>query len=39
VRKLPEPVKKIIGDLSQTERILPGLDSHKTQTGGDAYEK
>ncbi len=26
VRKLPEPVKKIIGDLSQTERVLVGLD-------------
>ena len=38
VRKLPEPVKKIIGDLSQTERILLGLDLHMPQTGGDAYE-
>lgn len=26
VRKLPEPVKKIIGDLSNTERTLVGLD-------------
>jgi circadian clock protein KaiB len=26
VRKLPEPVRKIIGDLSNTERILVGLD-------------
>jgi circadian clock protein KaiB len=26
VRKLPEPVKKIIGDLSDTERVLVGLD-------------
>ncbi len=26
VRKLPEPVKKIIGDLSKTERVLVGLD-------------
>jgi len=26
VRKLPEPVRKIIGDLSQTERVLIGLD-------------
>ncbi len=26
VRKLPEPMKKIIGDLSNTERILVGLD-------------
>ncbi len=26
VRKLPEPVKKIIGDLSNKERVLVGLD-------------
>lgn len=26
VRQLPEPVKKIIGDLSNTERVLVGLD-------------
>ena len=26
VRRLPEPVKKIIGDLSNTERVLIGLD-------------
>ena len=26
VRKLPVPVRKIIGDLSDTERILVGLD-------------
>jgi circadian clock protein KaiB len=26
VRKLPEPMKKIIGDLSDTERVLVGLD-------------
>ena len=26
VRKLPEPVRKIIGDLSNTERLLVGLD-------------
>ena len=26
VRKLPEPVRKIIGDLSDTERVLIGLD-------------
>ena len=25
VRKLPEPVRKIIGDLSNTERVLVGL--------------
>jgi circadian clock protein KaiB len=26
VRKLPEPIKKIIGDLADTERVLVGLD-------------
>ena len=26
VRKLPSPVRKIIGDLSNTERVLVGLD-------------
>ncbi len=30
VRKLPEPVIKIIGDLSNTERLLVGLDVRKT---------
>jgi circadian clock protein KaiB len=28
VKKLPEPVRKIIGDLSNTERVLVGLDLH-----------
>jgi len=26
VRKLPEPIRKVIGDLSNTERTLVGLD-------------
>ena len=26
VRKLPEPIRRIIGDLSNTERVLVGLD-------------
>lgn len=26
VRKLPPPIRKIIGDLSNTERVLVGLD-------------
>jgi circadian clock protein KaiB len=26
IRKLPEPVRKIIGDLSNVERVLVGLD-------------
>ncbi len=38
VRKLPEPVKKIIGDLSNTERVLVGLDLRPLdeQRGGTA---
>jgi circadian clock protein KaiB len=30
VRKLPEPIRKIIGDLSNTERVLVGLDLRPT---------
>jgi circadian clock protein KaiB len=26
VRRLPQPIKKIIGDLSNTERVMVGLD-------------
>jgi len=26
VRKLPKPIRKILGDLSNTERVLVGLD-------------
>lgn len=33
VRKLPEPVRKIIGDLSNTERVLVGLDLRPGVTG------
>lgn len=35
VRKLPEPVRKIIGDLSNTERVLVGLDlrARKSEVG------
>lgn len=32
VRKLPEPVRKIIGDLSNTERVLVGLDLRPRST-------
>jgi circadian clock protein KaiB len=30
IRKLPTPIKKIIGDLSNTERVLVGLDVRYT---------
>jgi len=32
VRKLPSPIKKIIGDLSNTERVLVGLDIREQQS-------
>ena len=31
VRKLPEPLKKIIGDLSDEERVLVGLDLRRAK--------
>jgi circadian clock protein KaiB len=34
IRQLPEPLKRIIGDLSNTERVLLGLDLPAT---GGAY--
>jgi len=33
VRKLPSPIRKIIGDLSNTERVLIGLDLKPQQVG------
>ena len=33
VRKLPAPVRKIIGDLSNTERVLVGLDLRAMAAG------
>jgi len=34
VRKLPEPIRKIIGDLSDTERTLVGLQLCPSTKGG-----
>ena len=31
IRKLPTPVKKIIGNLSNTEKVLVGLDLRRVQ--------
>ena len=31
VRNLPPPIRKIIGDLSNTERVLLGLEMERTQ--------
>ena len=32
VRKLPEPMRKIIGDLSKEERVLVGLDVQRSRS-------
>ena len=34
VRKFPEPIKKIIGDLSNEERVLVGLDVQRLPRAG-----
>jgi circadian clock protein KaiB len=34
VRQLPPPVKKIIGDLAEEERVLVGLDLRSAQAAG-----
>ena len=34
VRKLPSPMKKIIGDLSNTQRVLVGMDLRSVGAGG-----
>ena len=31
VKKLPEPIRKFVGDLSNTQKILVGLDLYKRQ--------
>jgi circadian clock protein KaiB len=33
IRQLPEPIRRIIGDLSNTERVLLGLDIDQTGDG------
>ena len=33
IRKLPEPLRRIVGDLSNTERTLVGLQLRPTQPG------
>jgi circadian clock protein KaiB len=36
VRNLPTPMRKIIGDLSDTERVLVGLDLRQARHGSSA---
>lgn len=33
VRKLPEPIKRIVGDLSNSERVLVGMDIKNLMEG------
>ena len=33
VRKLPQPIRKIIGDLSNTEKVLVGLNLYQREEG------
>ena len=33
IRKLPEPIRRIIGDLSDTEKVLVGLQLRKDRVG------
>jgi hypothetical protein len=37
VRRLPAPIKKIIGDLSNTERVLIGLDLKRYACRSDSH--
>ena len=39
VRKVPQPVRKIIGDLSDTERVLIGLDIRPVLTHAPAARR
>lgn len=37
VRRMPPPLRKVIGDLSESEKVLTGLDIHsgmRSRTGG-----
>jgi circadian clock protein KaiB len=35
VRKLPQPIRKIVGDLSKTERVLVGLQLRPSKSARD----
>ncbi len=39
VRRLPPPIKKIIGDLSNTERVLVGLDLRPAKAIDQEYNQ
>ncbi|MFK7985450.1 MAG: circadian clock KaiB family protein [Sandaracinaceae bacterium] len=35
IRELPPPIRRIIGDLSQSDEVLLGLDVTPTDSGGE----
>lgn len=37
VKKLPRPIRKFVGDMSNTQRILVGLDIYARQNNGEEY--
>ena|ERR1044072_4897543 len=36
VKKLPQPIRKFVGDMSNTQKILLGLDVYERQENGDS---
>jgi len=35
VKKLPQPIRRFVGDLSNTQKVLIGLDIYKRQNLND----
>jgi len=35
VQKLPEPIKRVVGDLSNTEKVIVGIELHETTRLGE----
>lgn len=39
VKKLPTPIRKFVGDMSNTQKILVGLDLYKRQGNGEGLNR
>jgi circadian clock protein KaiB len=39
IRKLPPPIRKVVGDLSDAERTLVGLQLRPSKSGSDLHNK
>jgi circadian clock protein KaiB len=39
VKKLPRPIRKFVGDMSNTQKILVGLDLYKRQGNGEGLNR